>query len=87
MTIERFEEIFSSDEYFYCGDDHRGGILLGLNIITKYLPNSDIQAAEHDIVYACSVEKLIEANITEEDCKKLHELNWHIEYGTLYHYV
>jgi hypothetical protein len=83
-TLERFEEIFDNTE-----SDHKrqSKIFKGLEIIRKYLPDADIEAAEHDIIYAADVDELIEAGITEDDVKELAKLTWHIDEDALAHFA
>lgn len=84
MTLERFEEIFDTTESDYTQNSK---IFKGLDIIRKWLPNADIEAAEHDIVYAADVDELIEAGITEDDVREIAKLAWHIDEGALTHFV
>ena len=82
ITEERFREMMEDDTIktkFPKGDN----ALIGLNIIAKYLPKSGVESAEHDIIYSASVEKLVNAGITEEDTRKLKELDWMIQYDAL----
>ena len=53
-------------------------ILLGLNIIAKYIPCLEIQPA-HDIIYAGNPEELLAAGMTEGDAKELCKMNWMID--------
>lgn len=83
MSEERFTEILEKDYPFYEGD----GIWGGLQIIKKYLPESDcIQGAEHDMIFACDVDEIC-GLITEEDAVKLGEFMWSAEDGILCHFV
>ena len=64
----------------------------GLQIIAKYFDPEHYQTniitgAEHDIIFSSSVEKIVEAGITEEDTLKLRNLNWTIQYDSLAHFV
>jgi len=81
ITIEQFETIMNDESVeskFPEGDN----ALVGLNIIAKYLPRKGIEGAEHDIIYSVDVEEIVEAGITEEDTRRLKELNWMIEEET-----
>ena len=77
MYREKFIEIMDGDsklsEYSKCT------ALLGLNLIAKYLPKSGVEAANHDIIYACDVDQLLDAGITEEDAIELRNMNWMID--------
>ena len=75
MTIERLEEIFEKIESNWDGDN----AFQGLQILSKYTKNL-IQAAEHDIIYSCSIDDIID-ELTEQDATDLAKLNWHIDYG------
>ncbi len=85
MDRERFDRIFDNDDYKPYPQKDR--IFAGLEIIKKYLPDEDIGAAEHDIVYAADCDELIKAGITEEDAIMLEVLGWHIEEESLAHFV
>ena len=74
MTEERFQEIMEGDSHLEKYE--KDNTLLGLIIISKYLPNSGVEAAEHDIIYACDTPALVAAGITEEDAAELRSLNW-----------
>ena len=76
MNSQRFEELFHCD-----GDvDWTGcNALQGLIIINKYLPKKGIEGANHDVIYSCEVEEIIEAGITESDVVQLRRLNWMTE--------
>jgi len=77
MTREEFERIMDGDS---CLQNYeQDNTLLGLNIIAKYLPKSGIEAAEHDIIFACSIDEILEAGLTKEDAIELRNLNWMIE--------
>ena len=81
MTEERFIAIFEDEEK--AGDllckIETNNALDGLLIIKKYLPNSGIEGAEHDQIYATNISELIEAGITEDDVVMLNRLNWVVE--------
>ena len=84
MNREQFEKIMNDDDN---GGSKLGTIkddnaFLGLQIIRKYLPQSGIEGADHDIIWSVDVDKLINAGITEKDAIELRALNWMIEgYG------
>lgn len=76
MTEKRLAEIMESD----VKSDWEGcNALTGLNIIAKYLPKSGIEGADHDIIFAATVNDILEAGLTEEDAIKLRTLNWMID--------
>lgn len=80
MDIEKFNDIMNDDDID--GDllsEPGDNALKGLNIIVKYLPNSGIQSASHDIIYAADVDDIVQAGITEEDVVLLRKYNWMIE--------
>jgi len=76
MTKDTFKELLKGDDHLKYEKDN---VLLGLNIIAKYLPNKGVEAAEHDIIYSVSVDEILAAGITEEDVIELANLNWIIE--------
>ena len=78
MNAEEFKKIMDDDTVSpnFPKEDNA---LIGLNIIAKYLPYSGVQAAEHDIIYACDVEELVNAGLTEEDARRLRDINWMID--------
>ena len=73
MIKERIIEIFKDESGKWEGDN----AYQGLQILAKYTDNL-IHGADHDIIYSESIDKLIKAGITEEDCKELRRLNWMI---------
>lgn len=77
MTRERFTELMKGksalSEYTKCN------ALLGLQIITKYLPESGIEGAQHDVIFSATISEILEAGITEEDVIELRKLNWMID--------
>lgn len=85
MDRERFEKIMEGDSNMNKFDGCRA--LLGLNLIAKYLPKSGIGCASHDIIYACGVDELLEAGITEEDAIMLRDMNWMIDEDSLAKFV
>ncbi len=85
MTEERFIQIMDGDSHLL--DYKKDNALLGLIIISKYLPNSGVSAAEHDIIYGCGVTELLEAGITTEDAIELRNLNWMIDCECLANFV
>lgn len=88
MTREKFEEIFKEGKTDFVKHEKLGeSTLAGLNIIAKYLPNSGIECADHDIIYASDIDTLIKAGITETDVITLRELNWIIQDDYLASYV
>ncbi len=77
MIREEFEKIMDGDS---CLENYeQENTLLGLNIIAKYLPKSGVEYAEHDIIFACMVDKILEAGLTKEDAIELRNLNWMID--------
>lgn len=83
MTPDEFLEIMDSDfSYTYI----RGAVFLGLQIIRKYMPLADAEAAEHDIIYSVDYEE-IATLITKEDALALRKLSWHVQDGQLARFV
>lgn len=81
MEREKFEEIMAGDSDLSAYE--KCNALLGLNLIAKYLPKSGIGAASHDIIYACGVDDLLAAGITEDDAIELRLMNWMISEDSL----
>ena len=76
MTEEKFVEIMKSEiETKWSGCN----VFSGLKIITKYMPEIGIEAAEHDIVYSARISEIVATGITEEDTLALREMNWMID--------
>ena len=80
MNKERFLEIIKDTENKIKCDllmsESKCNVLRGLNIIAKYLPDSGVGLASHDVILACSVDALLAAGITAEDAIILRRLNW-----------
>lgn len=80
MTEERIIEIFEDDEI---STDWEGdNAFQGLLILSKYVDVKQaelIVAAEHDIIYGPTIDKV--PDITEEDVLALKKLNWMLENG------
>ena len=87
MKLEEFQKIMDDDTIETIFPKNKDNALMGLKIIEKYLPESGIEGAGHDIIYSVDVDKLIEAGITEEDAKKLKEINWMIQDDYLACYI
>lgn len=85
MDRERFEEIMQRDADLNKFDSCTA--LMGLNLIAKYLPKSGIGCATHDEIFACSVDELLEAGLTEEDAVLLRDMNWMIDEDSLAKFV
>lgn len=85
MNRERFEEIMDGESDLSKFD--KCTALLGLNLIAKYLPKSGIGGASHDEIYACGVDELLEAGLTEEDAIVLRDMNWMIDEDSLAKFV
>lgn len=82
MTPERLEEILEEDSMGeWLGDN----ALHGLNIIAKYFSvrKEILVGADHDVIYSVGIDELAAAGITEEDAKKLRELNWMVDCSSL----
>ena len=77
MTKAQFIGIMGEDTTFLFSGGNP--VVQGLNLIAKYLPNSGIEAAEHDEIWACSVEDIVNAGITEYDTRCLANWGWYIE--------
>ena len=77
MTREELNAIMDGDNDF---DAYRGKsrVLIGLNLLAKYIPCPEISPA-HDIIYACDVDELLEAGLTESDANELRKMNWMID--------
>jgi hypothetical protein len=77
MNYDQVEEIFQDESI---KRDLPFSVFLGLEILRKYIPNADIAAAAHDIIY-CSVdvEQACNAGITKEDIINLRRMNWIID--------
>lgn len=78
LTEEQFISIMDDEDIKV---DIKGGCnaLEGLKIINKYLPNTGVEGASHDVIYSADIIKLIEAGVTKEDVVLLRRLNWMIE--------
>lgn len=85
MSRERFGEIMEGDADLSKFDQCTA--LLGLNLIAKYLPKRGIEGAIHDEIYACGVDELLEAGLTEEDAIQLRKMNWMIDESSLAKFV
>lgn len=85
MDAKRFEEIMEGDSHQ--SDYDRCAALLGLNLIAKYLPDSGIWAAYHDQIFACSVDELLGAGLTEEDAMELRNMGWFVDKDSLVKFV
>lgn len=79
LSREAFETLFKEEEldmskYLKTKGDPT---LMGLNLMAKYFPGTIvIGGADHDIIYGCDVDELLEAGITEEDTKLLIDYGW-----------
>jgi len=84
LNEEQFVEIIN-DKKAYDREDYKGknGILIGLQIVEKYLPNDGIEA-DHDIVFSADVKDLIKAGITIEDVESLNHHGWFVGDGDYY---
>lgn len=74
-TVEQLSAIFELDFPYVPSVGCK--VFCGLKIITKYLPNAGIEAADHDIVWSVSFDDIVKANITVADSLKLRLLRWH----------
>ena len=80
ITQEQLIEIMKSDggsEICSVPDN----ALAGLDILKKYTDSdmSVIKGASHDVIYSISVEQAIKNGITEDEVKRLNDLNWMLE--------
>lgn len=77
MTRERLEQIFeeTKSDSNWEGDN----AFRGLQILSKYTDNL-IQGAEHDIIYSCDIETVIE-DLSEKHAIALAKLNWMLHDG------
>jgi len=87
MTCEEFEKIIGNEDYDKIMNNQGDSVLIGLNVIARYLPKSGVEAAEHDQIWACGVDELLEAGLTEEDAIVLSEQNWMIDEDSLSAFV
>lgn len=85
MTREELEELFESD--YESDNTVPSRILAGIEILKKYDPDVDIEAAEHDIIYTIDVDSVLDAGLTKEDAEQLHKYGWMIEEDCFAHYV
>ncbi len=77
MEYDRFVEIMGKYDSDFDGSQ---GVFRGLILMAEYIPTINIDAAEHDKVYAsCEVEDLLKAGITEEDATILSGLGWMVD--------
>ena len=76
MTIEELEKIFEEDSDDWEGDN----AYKGLQILSKYTSDL-ISGADHDVIYSCGIDVLIEKGITKEDAEALRKLNWMVRDG------
>lgn len=51
-------------------------VLGGLQILAKYKGDKHEVNAEHDIIYACSIDS---TPLTDEETRRLVELGWHVD--------
>ncbi len=77
MTREELDKIMDGDSDFGAYKD-KSRVILGLRLITKYIPDPDISPA-HDIIYVCDADELLTAGLTEEDAAELCKMNWMID--------
>jgi hypothetical protein len=85
MDRERFQEIMEGDDILFKFDKCR--TLLGLNLIAKYLPKSGVKSTTYDQIFACGVDELLEAGLTENDAIQLREMGWMIDEDSLAKFV
>lgn len=71
-TIEQLVEILEESEYV----KYDRPLFEGLTILSKYVTDDPLQAAEHDKVYGPDGDDLIAAGITCEDAEKLGAMAW-----------
>lgn len=83
MNKKQFLEILENGEQTIFESD----IFIGLQIMGKYIKNINVDAVSHDELFSCNIDYLIEANITEEDAKKLSELGWREYEDSMAHFV
>ena len=73
MNRSELQEIMNNDNTI--DGISRSSVLIGLNIIEKYLPGFHIEPA-HDVLYCAEIDKLIEAGLTIKDAEELRKQNW-----------
>lgn len=83
MTREEFIEIMDADREYGPNSVFSNlsvdSTLAGLNVIAKYLPSKGVEGADHDIIYACDIDELVEAGITRDDALYLRQLSWMLQ--------
>ena len=80
MTEEEFVQIMESDDIeckLHEIDDCN--VVLGLQIMRKYLPKQGIDGAEHEVIFSASIRNIVAAGITKKDTIRLRELNWMLD--------
>ena len=75
MTEERIIEIMQSEDIQTKFPDECN-VFAGLKIVCKYLPKRGICGCGHEVVYSADISELAETEITEDEVKKLREMNW-----------
>jgi len=78
LDRELFETIMEDDDLADLGRCEGCNALAGLNLIARYMPKAGIEGADHDIIYSVDVDELLGSGLTEQDARKLRELNWMI---------
>jgi len=84
VNEQRFIEIMEAD-YKY-DDSIECYMFLGIEIMRKYIKSAGFMAAEHDIIYSCGIEELIDAGITDQDVMSLRCLGWFMDEECLAHF-
>lgn len=85
MDYEKFEEIMEEDIPYKEGIDD--GVIQGILLMRKYVPDTRIEGADHDVIYSIDIDDLIDAGITEDDVLTLNKMGWHVEDGYMRHFV
>jgi len=62
-------------------------IYKGLSIMREYIPEADIHASGHDVVYSVTVQELVDAGISKYDVLQLAALGWRIDFESMAHFV
>lgn len=76
ITRAEFEAIMDADVTI--NNISKSPILIGLNIVEKYIPGSEI-CAEHDIIYSADIDDILDDGLTKDDAIELRKQNWMID--------
>lgn len=80
MTTEEITKILSEENYGLWEGDN---VMQGIDILRKYATkHSIIEGVGHDVIYSVGIPTAAEGGITEEEVRKLRELNWMEDMGS-----